>query len=500
MVVRLALKSMTKSAADAALVDLPVKRGDVIGGKYRLEDILGMGGTAVVMSATHLQLQQKFAVKLLLPKALEQGVDHLERLLREARVIAQMKSPHVARVVDVGTMHDGAPFMVMELLEGADLEAHLTARGRLSVGEAVDYVMQVCEAVAEAHSLGVIHRDIKPANIFITYDVDRRPLVKVLDFGLSKLGLRAAEQAHRKITQPLEVMGTPAYMSPEQLRATTDVDERSDIWSIGVVLYELLNGSLPFSDASVQELCAKVMRDAARPHAVELPPGLETALQRCLQKSPNHRFPNVSSLAVALAHFATNKTRLERVLRVQPLSPHADLELTGPIRPENLPPLRAGMQATQVPVVTELDLHVDHDDADENPFAKKRGGLVPFAIAGAIAGAAILAGVAFYAGQEAPSGAASEPPASASTSPPAEPTPSSAAANTEPAPATNPSLAAPMAAKAATASSAQGGANRRTLRGIHPRAGEPGTPSGTTSSPAGAAKAPTDPDKLLETR
>jgi serine/threonine-protein kinase len=163
---------MRGAAAKTATVDLPVQKGEVIGGKYVLEDVLGLGGTAVVMSAIHQQLKQRVAVKLLLKNAATAGVD-AERLLREAQVIAQMRSPHVARVVDVGTLANGSPFMVMELLEGVDLEAHLQQRVRLGIAEAVDIVMQVCEAVAEAHGLGVVHRDLKPGNILMGGEIVR---------------------------------------------------------------------------------------------------------------------------------------------------------------------------------------------------------------------------------------------------------------------------------------------------------------------------------------
>jgi serine/threonine protein kinase len=485
------IQNMAESAAKAAKVDLPVKKGEVIGGKYRLEEVLGLGGTAVVMSATHQQLQQKVAVKLLLNNAATAGVD-AERLLREAQVIAQMRSPHVARVVDVGTLSNGSPFMVMELLEGIDLEGHLQLRGRLAIAEAVDIVMQVCEAVAEAHGLGVVHRDLKPGNVFITRDVDKRPLVKVLDFGLSKLSIRAKQQAQKKITSPLEVMGTPAYMSPEQLRATSDVDERSDIWSLGVLLYELCTGELPFDDESVQALCVKVMRDPFKPISVDLPPGLETIISRCLQKDPEHRFPKVSALAISLAPFAEKKERLDRVLRVQPLSLPPD-NLT---RPEEVPPYRPPGAPTQAAVVTDTSIRFEDDD--EDPFRRKRGGwsLFGFGVAGALAGAAILIGVAMYAGK------AAETPAASTTPPPsAEPTPAPTASATPP-PSEDPAAAnANLGNATATKPSVLGPPGKRsgTLAGGRQPASAPRASASAATTGAAAPK-PVDPDKLLETR
>ena len=478
---------MQDAAAKTANVDLPVKKGEIIGGKYRLEDVLGLGGTAVVMSATHQQLQQKVAVKLLLKNEKTAGVD-AERLLREAQVIAQMRSPHVARVIDVGTLTNGSPFMVMELLEGIDLEGHLQQRGRLPIAEAVDIVMQVCEAVAEAHGLGVVHRDLKPGNVFITHDVDRRSLVKVLDFGLSKLSIRAKQQAQKKITSPLEVMGTPAYMSPEQLRATSDVDERSDIWSLGVLLYELCTGALPFDDESVQALCVKVMRDPMAPIKVDLPDGLETIITRCLQKEPDHRFPKVSALAIALAPFAEKKERLDRVLRVQPLS----LPPITVMKPEDVPPYRPPGAPTQAAVVT--DTSIDFDD-DDDPFKKKRGGwgLFGFGVAGALAGAAILVGVATYAGKAADTPATATPPPSAEPAPP----PASAATATPPAEDTAGATPSPTPATTNAKAGATTPTGKRPLPGSKPATRPSATgPATAPAAPAGKV----DPDKLLETR
>ena len=478
---------MRDAAGKSANVDLPVQKGEVIGGKYVIEDVLGLGGTAVVMSATHQHLQQKVAIKVLLNNAATAGVD-AERLLREAQVIAQMRSPHVARVIDVGTMTNGSPFMVMELLEGIDLEGHLQLRTRLPVGEAADIVMQVCEAVAEAHGLGIVHRDIKPGNIFITRDVDKRPLVKVLDFGLSKLSIRAKQQAQKKITSPLEVMGTPAYMSPEQLRATSDVDERSDIWSLGVLLYELCTGDLPFDDESVQALCVKVMRDAWRPITLDMSPGLETVITRCLQKEPDHRFPKVSALAIALAPFAEKKERLDRVLRVQPLS----LPPITVMKPEDVPPYRPPGAPTQAAVVTDTSIDFD----DEDPFKKKKGGwsLFGFGVAGALAGGAILVGVAMYAGKAAenPAAGAPPPPATQASSAPAEATPVAASANA-------PASPEPTTATSGAASpSALASAAKTGKRPLRPAAGARPSASGATTGAAPAK--PIDPDKLLETR
>jgi serine/threonine-protein kinase len=298
------------------MVDV-VREGDVLAGKYRIDKILGAGGTAAVYAATHLDLQQVVAVKVVLP-SLANDTEQLRRLFREARIVAQMRSPHVARVFDVGTLDTGVPFMVMELLEGSDLAAYLEVRGSLPPGEAIDYVVQACEAVAEAHSLGIVHRDLKPGNLFLAMGVDKRPLVKVLDFGLSTYA--TVEPGSTLITQPLSVMGTPAYMSPEQLRSTHDVDAKTDIWSMGVILYELLTGRVPWKKASIVDLCSAILRDPPTLLDVDVPLGVQGAIATCLQKDPKDRFPKIAVLAAALAPFAGARERAERILRVQPVT------------------------------------------------------------------------------------------------------------------------------------------------------------------------------------
>lgn len=215
--------------------DMPVALGDVLAGKYRVDAVLGVGGMGIVVAATHLQLEQKVALKFLLPAAI-QSPEAVERFLREGRAAVRLKSQNVAKVTDVGTLENGAPYMVMEFLHGADLAAVMAERGLLPVAEAVSYVLQACEAIAEAHSLGIVHRDLKPQNLFVTRKVDGRPLIKVLDFGISK---SMDTQSGLSLTRTSSIMGSPLYMSPEQMRSSKNVDQRSDIWAIGVVLYEI---------------------------------------------------------------------------------------------------------------------------------------------------------------------------------------------------------------------------------------------------------------------
>ncbi len=239
--------------------------GDVVGGKLRIERIVGRGGMGIVAIATHLALEQKVAIKVL-HEQLAADPATVERFLREARTPMRLKSDHVCRVLDVGQLDGGAPYIVMELLEGSDLAALVKLRGALPIATAVDYVLQACVAVAEAHALGIVHRDLKPANLFVTRRVDGSPLVKVLDFGIAKVPSRGD---NTQLTQTAAVMGSPGYMSPEQLRSAKDVDARTDVWALGAILYELVSARLPFPADSVTELAVKIAVDPPDPLDVD---------------------------------------------------------------------------------------------------------------------------------------------------------------------------------------------------------------------------------------
>jgi eukaryotic-like serine/threonine-protein kinase len=290
------------------LGSIPINSGEVLAGKYRVDRILGVGGMGVVVAATHLQLHQQVALKFMLPEALRIP-SFVERFAREARAAARLKSDHVARVLDVGTLESGSPYMVMEYLEGSDLGTVIETRGALPIEAAVDCVLQACDAVAEAHSIGIVHRDLKPRNLFLTQRNDGRALVKVLDFGIAK---HKAQGGDLSLTKTTDVMGSPNYMSPEQLRASRAVDDRSDIWALGVILYELLTGLLPFAAESVTQLIAMVLTDHPRPIRgvrFDVPEELARIIERCLEKDPAARFASVAELALALAPFAPADTR-----------------------------------------------------------------------------------------------------------------------------------------------------------------------------------------------
>ncbi|MBX3225433.1 MAG: serine/threonine protein kinase, partial [Labilithrix sp.] len=291
--------------SDEARVRSPVKPGDVVGGKYRVDRILGAGGMGVVVAATHTELDQPVALKFILPEAIS-GKDSIERFMREARSVARLKSEHVARVYDVGRDDNGHPYMVLELLEGCDLAKLNKQKGPFAIADAVEYVLQACEALVEAHAAGIVHRDLKPQNVFVSRRLNGTPLVKVLDFGIAK-AVGPAAVGQMALTDSQAVMGSPLYMAPEHMRSARAADVRSDIWSLGVMLYELLGGQLPFDGETVTEVCIRVVNEPPA-SLLSLRPGLEANLvaiaMRCLEKDPAARWQNVAQLAAALEPYS----------------------------------------------------------------------------------------------------------------------------------------------------------------------------------------------------
>ena len=292
--------------------------GDVIGGKFVVEHVLGVGGMGVVVAARHTQLGQKVAIKFLRKDAAKTP-EAANRFLREARAVVGLQSAHVVRVMDVGVLDDGMPYMVMEHLVGSDLHQLLQGSKTLPVGDTVDYLLQGMEAIAEAHSVGIVHRDLKPANLFLARGPDGSPLVKVLDFGISKASGSISQE--QNLTSTSTIMGSPLYMSPEQLRSSKNVDARTDVWALGVILYELLAGRLPFEADTVTGLCAKIVADAPTPLreiAPALPAELEAVVMRCLEKDVSRRTASVAELALALRSFASaeGQRAIERIARI----------------------------------------------------------------------------------------------------------------------------------------------------------------------------------------
>ena len=299
------LRSSGLMSDSAGRVKSPVSPGDIVAGKYRIERVLGSGGMGVVVAATHLDLDQPVALKFILPHALA-GKGNVERFMREARAAVRLKSEHVARVYDVGRDGENRPFMVLELLEGMDLAKLSKQKGLLPVADAVEYVLQACEALVEAHAAGIVHRDLKPQNLFVTRRLNGTPLLKVLDFGIAKaIGPGAVGQM--ALTDSAAIIGSPLYMAPEQMRSARTAEIRSDIWALGVILYELLGGALPFDGETVTEVCIHVVNEEPAP-LLTLRPGLDPSLvgivMRCLEKEVQARYHNVSALAAALEPFS----------------------------------------------------------------------------------------------------------------------------------------------------------------------------------------------------
>ncbi len=286
----------------------PLNVGDILAQSYAIEKIIGAGGMAVVALAAHVEYRHRVAIKILRPEN-SRKTEVVKRFEREQRTLTMLHSEHTLRIYGMG-QHAGLPYMMIEYLQGKDLAELIKAEGPLPIELAVEYILQACHALAEAHLLGVVHRDLKPGNLFLTRRTDGSPCVKVLDFGISKvshenMGLGSLEEASL-VTKTTAIMGSPFYMSPEQMVSSTNVDARSDIWSLGVTLYELLTKALPFAAESAAAVCGRIMGDEPTPLRKlrpSYPKGLEDIIRRCLSKRPSERFQNVADLAVRLADF-----------------------------------------------------------------------------------------------------------------------------------------------------------------------------------------------------
>jgi serine/threonine-protein kinase len=303
------------SVASASLVV-----GQELAGKYRIGELLGEGGMGTVFAATHLDLDRAVAIKVL-REELGELPELVARLMQEARAAARIHSEHVCRVLDVGRLDSGAPYIVMEYLQGADLGSLLATGGPLGEAAAVDYLLEACEAVAEAHAAGIIHRDLKPENLFLAQRPDGNAIIKVLDFGISKATGEAKSRAPQTLTRPSSALGSPHFMAPEQMSAAHDADARADIWALGAILYQLVTGAVAFDGDSLPAVCAAVLESnpvPVRAWAPQVTPELEAAIHRCLRKNREERFRTVAELALAIAPFGTTRatTSLARITRL----------------------------------------------------------------------------------------------------------------------------------------------------------------------------------------
>lgn len=341
--------TMGSSPANDPIPRVP-SPGDVLLGKYVVERVLAAGGMGVVVSARHAQLDRRVALKFLLPEVVTEP-ELVDRFMREAKVAAALRGEHVVRVIDFGALDDGSPFMVMEHLDGNDLREELQQYGPLPIPMAVGYILQACEALAEAHAAGIVHRDVKPSNLFKTCRPDGSVAIKVLDFGISKV----VQGVDARLTSTSTMLGSPYYMSPEQIRNAKTVDSRSDIWAVGVTLHELVTGDVPFAGDNVTSLSAAIVVDeptrirSVRP---ECPEALESVVLKCLQKEPEDRYQSAGELAAALVSLAPAEAHVSArraagisrvsVADVRPESAErsfADTVATQPVTAATPPPL-----------------------------------------------------------------------------------------------------------------------------------------------------------------
>lgn len=528
---------MSASSAQDSSGGAPVREGDILASKYRVEKVLGIGGMGVVVAATHVDLDQRVALKFLLPAA-SSNEELVGRFMREARASVRLKGRHVVKVLDVGRLEDDAPYIVMEFLEGSDLAAVMKTRppGTTPIEEVVTYMLHTCEGLAEAHSYGIIHRDLKPGNLFLTRGVDGKPLVKVLDFGISKTIDRSITGEAASLTKTEMLLGSPLYMSPEQMRSSKHVDERADIWALGALMYEMLTGTVPFIADTIMGLCFAVAQEQPkdpREMRPDIPEELAKAILHCLEKDPAKRFSNVAELASAIEPFGPQRTRGtgERALDVlstgkrkpmrsispddQPVvpsnpttdptlaaaslgaSPMARSDLTP--APNAVPnPHVAGypfgstsdpaMQTAPAPGVSQGDVAAQaawggtrSEPMPKAPAPSKRGWILPVAAGAVVIGA--LGGVAFFKGM-------GTPPASNNLSSSSTPAPPSAATTM---PSSNPVAAGGTGASTSAAAPVESMQNAGVAPAVStapsattpavPGKATPGRPNGTGSVP-----------------
>jgi len=432
----------------------PVREGDLLAGKYRVEKVLGAGGMGIVVAARHEQLEQRVAIKFVRDEALG-NEEAVERFLREARAAVKLKSEHVAKVLDVGTLESGAPYMVMEYLEGSDLAHVLIERGPASPELAAEWVVQACEALAEAHAAGIVHRDVKPQNLFLARTVGGASKVKVLDFGISK-AVPLGSGAVGGLTSTRAMLGSPLYMSPEQMRSSREVDPRSDVWALGVVLFELLTCRWPYEADSIPELCLKVVSEPPADLA-ELRPDAPRAIveivERCLRREPGERYANAAELASALEPMVPPASRVivERARMAVGMTSSASPALATVVSPQpasGAAPAREAMESarkvTAAPARTAPTPAAWGSGRSEAPALERRRGSPGWIVAGVV-GAVAIAGAAVLALRGHPAAA-----------PPESPAPSAAVAAAPPPRVTPPPPATSVASPPPAASAATG--------------------------------------------
>ncbi|MBL8612428.1 MAG: serine/threonine protein kinase [Myxococcales bacterium] len=463
----------------ASLAGLP-RVGDVIEGKYEILEILGAGGMGVVVAARHNRLDERVAIKFLKPKA-EGALEAQERFLREARACAKIKSEHVVRVMDCSVLPSGAPYILMEHLEGTDLAQHPRP---IAVEDVVDWVLQACEAIAEAHALGFVHRDLKPSNLFLTRRGDGSACVKVLDFGISKV-MPDVSGADPSLTDTQTVFGSPAYMSPEQVRSAKRADARSDVWALGVILYELLTGELPFRGETSSGTLAAIIADT--PHSPgslrrEVSAELGGVILHCLEKDPNARFQNLGELARALRPHGS-AAAAQSVERIQRLGvPRAPTSNPSGLSSQRTPaPSRAS-----VPTVVHGVATIDPVETGSRAARRSRAPLAAVAVVAVVAVAGLVGAWALRS----PAGPSALPSASGEATTAAVPSSPSAAASPAPLVASASAVASSSPPPSPSASAPPGAS-----AGVLGRRPHPGRPVVRPPAPSSAPPPAYDPDR-----
>ena len=348
--------------APEILSKLPGK-GELVGGKYRVEGTAGVGGMGVVLCARHEALGHQVAIKFLASEE-DNSNAAVERFLREGRIVASLQSDHVVRIYDVGRLDSGIPYMVMELLRGRDLGEYIATEGAVVFEQAVDWLLQAIHAIAEAHECGIVHRDLKPSNLYLTQRSDGSDCVKVLDFGISKrIAVQDPAHAAHNLTSTRQIVGSPAYMSPEQVRNARDVDHRVDIWALGMTLYELLAGRTAFDAETFPAVCAAIVTEpppSLRKFVPDIPQGLENVVMRCLEKDPARRFASVTALANELRPHASRAVQSASRRRQQSFTSEAAISGANP----------STLVSSRTPDPAGHNLLVRSSDIDE-PFSNR---------------------------------------------------------------------------------------------------------------------------------
>ena len=350
------LRSVADQEPLGSPISPPVSQGEIVAGKYRVGRVLGVGGMGVVVSARHTTLDQVVAIKFLVANGHESHEVAIGRFLAEARAAARIESDYVCRVFDVGTLPTGVPYMVMEHLEGRDLDEEIAQRHQLDLVEAVDFVLQAADALAAAHTLGIVHRDIKPANLFLALRPDGTRRVKVLDFGISRHASGDGDDAPR-LTHGASSLGTPAYMSPEQVRALPDVDARTDIWGLGAILYELLTGQMAFVGKDVKSILDHVLNDDPCPMPSlrrDVPSELEAIVMRCLERDRDRRWLSAATFARALASYGSSGIFSQLASVQRELGSFASISAVRTQGSNSVEPMVANVRAS-VPTAPDLE-------------------------------------------------------------------------------------------------------------------------------------------------